>query len=252
MHQELNYNQSIINTNINKINLNKIRNFKENILVLGGSSGYGKSIFKFLKRKGIVVFKAGLSKSNDLEIDLRKKSFAKKLRRFCQKKDINILIISAATDFLDFSDPDIFNKDYQKNLYMNSFFLMDFVKEINNYKNNINSIIVFTAEGAWSGFPFSHINYNLSKTILNSIVFHISEAKLVNCICAIDPGEAKTKMNKYSKENPNKCIPMIIKLIVAMKKIPHEISGSFFHIDGRHLSFLKKAPYKKILEFQNK
>tara|TARA_Y100001970_G_scaffold227413_1_gene281376 strand:- start:1043 stop:1792 length:750 start_codon:yes stop_codon:yes gene_type:complete len=249
MHQELIYNQSIISSQIDRIDLSELKDFNKRVLIIGGSSGYGKSIYKFLKRKDIKVFKAGRAKENDLVIDLRKKSFAKKLRRFCQEKNINILIISAATDFLDFVYPNIFDKKYQKNLYMNSYYLLDFVYELNNHKNNINSIIVFTAEGAWSGLPMSHINYNLSKTILNSIVFHISEAKLVNCICAIDPGEAKTKMNKVSTENPDKCLPMIINLIQIMNKIPNEVSGSFFHIDGRHLSFLKKSPYKQVLDF---
>lgn len=248
MHQELNYNTSFISTNLKNKNLSKLDLESKKILILGGSSGFGKSIYNYLTQKNISVFSAGRSKNNHLEIDMKKKSFVKRLTKFCLKKNINTLIVTAANHFLDFNNPDIFNKKYQRNLYMNSFYLYDLVTQLNSYKSNVNSIILFTAEGGWSGSPISHINYNLSKTLLNSIIFHISQSRLVNCICGIDPGEAKTKMNKSSTESPDKCIPMILRLIENMSNYPENINGTFFHVDGRHLSFLKKPPCTKTLD----
>ena len=83
---------------------------------------------------------------------MRKKSFVKKLTKLCIKKNINTIIISAATDFLDFDHPDIFNRKYQRNLYMNSFYLYDLATQLNFYKSNVKSIILFTAEGGWSSY----------------------------------------------------------------------------------------------------
>ena len=247
MHKNLIYGQSIINSSVNDVDLKEIKQNKFTPLVIGGSSGYGKSIFNFLKKNNINVFSAGRSNKNDFKLDLSKKSCSKQIRELCSKHKINVIIISAATDFLNHTHPDIFNKAYQKSFYMNTFYLYDLSIELQKHKVKIDAIIVFTAEGGWSGGPQSHINYNLSKTLLNSIVFHVSESKIVKCICAIDPGTAKTRMNNISKENPDKCLPMLFKIIKFMLQNPNEISGSFFHTDGRHLSFLKKSPFLKTL-----
>jgi len=248
MHNELIYSRSIFNSNINNIELGELEQKGYKFLIIGGSSGYGKSIINFLKKNKLKVYSAGRSKLNDFKIDLSKKTSSKKIRKVCLKHKINIIIITSATSFLDHNYPDIFNKKYQKSFYLNSFYLYDLTREIQKHKVEIKAIIAFTSEAGWSGSPKSHINYNLSKTLLNSIIFHISESKLVNCICGLDPGEARTRMNYLSKENPNKCLPMLIQVIKFMLNSPKQISGSFFHVDGRHLSFLKKSPFLKALD----
>ena len=47
MHKNLIYGQSIINSSVNDVDLKEIKQNKFTPLVIGGSSGYGKSIFNF-------------------------------------------------------------------------------------------------------------------------------------------------------------------------------------------------------------
>ena len=47
MHNELIYSRSIFNSTISNVDLGELKQKENRILIIGGSSGYGKSIFNF-------------------------------------------------------------------------------------------------------------------------------------------------------------------------------------------------------------
>ncbi len=109
--------------------------------------------------------------------------------------------------------------------------------------------LFITSEAGWAstaGFG----PYNISKAALNSLAFSMAEecAKRypeadiqINSLVA---GEARTEMNRTSKESPYSIVSMALMLL---SHPPGGPNGRFFHRDGRRLSFAYSMPHEKPL-----
>ncbi len=110
-------------------------------------------------------------------------------------------------------------------------------------------VLFMTSEAGWAstaGFG----QYNVSKAALNSLCFSMAEecAKKYPAsdvqINSLVAGEARTEMNRASRESPYSIVSMALILLSHPAGGPN---GRFFHRDGRHLSFAYSAPHDREL-----
>jgi len=105
--------------------------------------------------------------------------------------------------------------------------------------------VFFSSEAAWhftSGFG----PYNVSKAALNSLAGSLAEETAAlhpTCdvqINVLNPGEARSEMNRASERSPYAAVPMTLALLA---QAPGGPNGRFFHADGRHLEFASARPW---------
>jgi NAD(P)-dependent dehydrogenase (short-subunit alcohol dehydrogenase family) len=116
-------------------------------------------------------------------------------------------------------------------------------------KGSEGRVLFVTSEAGWASTP-GFGPYNVSKAALNALAASVAaeyaerfpEADIqVNTLV---PGEAKTEMNRRSRESPYAVVSMTLLLLSHPKGGPN---GRFFHRDGRHLSFAYTTPYERKL-----
>ncbi|MBI5492622.1 MAG: SDR family oxidoreductase [Deltaproteobacteria bacterium] len=110
-------------------------------------------------------------------------------------------------------------------------------------------VLFMTSEAGWAstaGFG----QYNVSKAALNSLCSSMAEecAKKYPAsdvqMNALVAGEARTEMNRASRESPYSIVSMALILLSHPAGGPN---GRFFHRDGRHLSFAYSEPHEHTL-----
>lgn len=237
MHQKLDYNQSI----------STIKDFERtekqsSVIVIGGGSGYGHAIKSHFTQRGWYVETAGISEYNDNQINLESEEEVRSLAKAVRTKNFEYVVITAATDFLDSEhEKNGYTSDYMNKMHLNAFYLWTLCKELNSLEYRPTAIIALTSEAGWSQGPKTHLHYNVSKSILNTIIINMYECYELTCI-GVDPGEARTRMNQHSNRCTSSIIPIMECLFERSKKRSKELAGKFFHADGRCLSFNKSDP----------
>jgi len=112
-------------------------------------------------------------------------------------------------------------------------------------KNNTARVLFFSSGAGWAdtvGFGI----YNISKAALNSLgrsiarEFEKAYPEMDIQINTMDPGEAKTEMNRGTDISRYQVVSMTLKLL---SHPPGGPNGYFFHRDGRHLTFCNTAPF---------
>ena len=110
-------------------------------------------------------------------------------------------------------------------------------------------VLFLSSEAGWS-FSHGHGPYNVSKAALNNLTGSLA-AEMADLyprcdvqINALVPGEAKTEMNQGSNNSPFTVVSMALTILSHSPKGPN---GSFFHRDGRHLSFGSAPAYGRPL-----
>lgn len=110
-------------------------------------------------------------------------------------------------------------------------------------------VLFMTSEAGWAstaGFG----QYNVSKAALNGLCFSMAEECATKYpasdvqINALVAGEARTEMNRASRESPYSIVSMALILLSHPAGGPN---GRFFHRDGRHLGFAHSAPHEHTL-----
>lgn len=106
-------------------------------------------------------------------------------------------------------------------------------------------ILFFTSGAGWANSDGAAL-YNISKAALNSLSTSMAieyqsrfpDQKIsINCI---NPGEARTEMNRTSLESPDMICRMVFTIISTTRNIPN---GRFFHRDGGSLRFCDIRAY---------
>jgi 3-oxoacyl-[acyl-carrier protein] reductase len=106
-------------------------------------------------------------------------------------------------------------------------------------------VLFMTSEAGWAFTP-GFGPYNITKAALNSLAVSMAaeySARYPNLdlqINVLNPGEAKTEMNRGSKDSAYSVVSMALMLLSHAKGGPN---GKFFHRDGRHLSFAYAEAY---------
>ena len=238
MHNRLDYNQSI-----SVISKFETTDTPSSLLVVGGSSGYGRALKDHFLSREWIVNSAGLSSRNDYQIDLQSEHCVNELALKVMNGKYEYLVITAATAFLgDQWESQGYDRTYISKMHLNAFCLWTLCRQLSKLDYMPNAIILFTSEAAWSQSPKSHLHYNLSKSILNTLIINMYECYNLVCI-GVDPGEARTRMNRNSQRSPSTIIPIIEWIFAMSKKRPEDLAGKFFHSDGRCLSYSKSAPF---------
>jgi NAD(P)-dependent dehydrogenase (short-subunit alcohol dehydrogenase family) len=105
--------------------------------------------------------------------------------------------------------------------------------------------VFFSSEAAWHFTP-GFGPYNVSKAALNSLAGSLAEETAAlhpTCdvqINVLNPGEARSEMNRGSERSPYAAVPMTLALLA---QAPGGPNGRFFHADGRHLEFASARPW---------
>lgn len=116
--------------------------------------------------------------------------------------------------------------------------------------NQTKRVLFFTSGAAWAN-TYTYGLYNISKAALNSLSHSLAEEYKriypnntisINCI---NPGEAKTEMNKESNISAFEICEMVFKILNTKKNIPN---GCFFHRNGESIRFCNTKEYKLELE----
>lgn len=106
-------------------------------------------------------------------------------------------------------------------------------------------ILFFSSGAGWANTEGLAL-YNISKAALNSLSTSMAieyqsrfpDQKIsINCI---NPGEARTEMNRTSQESPDTICRMVFTIISTTQNIPN---GRFFHRDGGSLRFCDIRAY---------
>jgi NAD(P)-dependent dehydrogenase (short-subunit alcohol dehydrogenase family) len=106
-------------------------------------------------------------------------------------------------------------------------------------------VLLFSSAAGWSDTP-GFGPYNLTKAALNNLGMSLAaEASRAYPsrdiqINVLEPGEARTEMNKGSLRSPYAVVTMTLALLSHPAGGPN---GHFFHRDGRHLSFANSPPF---------
>jgi len=109
---------------------------------------------------------------------------------------------------------------------------------------------VFITSGAGWAFASGYGQYNVSKAALNSLTACLAEecrARYPDVdiqINGLDPGQARSEMNRGSNRSPFSVACMSLLLLSHPKGGPN---GKFFAHDGRHLEFCSSSAYDKSL-----
>lgn len=218
---------------------------KKRVWVIGGCTGYGKEIVLFFLRKNYEVI---ISSSNPLKL----KDFSEKHQEFKNLKTIridlsneaiiervckkilgntgldHIFITSAISNSNASKLPFLTEKKSKIYKYfdINSIgpwlVIKNIFPKILKFQKSI-KIYLFTSKAGWA----NNINfgfYNVSKSLLHHTIINLSEEIKINyekfkcSFFLIEPGEAKTEMNKGSNISPKVIIP-IIKYLENMESI---------------------------------
>ena len=236
----------------------KTESFKnKNYIIFGGATGYGFEIAKniYNNNGNIILISRNKNKLNKAENKIVKKSNRNKF--IIKELDIRNLKnlkkiykeIKANFDKIDaviqcIADPEkiknfpIINSDEKYlfdllniNFYVNIFIFKYF---INIWKSkNKTKFIFFTSKAAWSN-TLNFGLYNISKAALNSFIFSVSnEIKKsknfdnIEIIC-LEPGEAKTEMNKNSEHHPSIILNVINKILFSNENLNGIFLDRFF------------------------
>lgn len=111
-------------------------------------------------------------------------------------------------------------------------------------------VVLLTSAAGWSGTAGFGV-YNVSKAALNALCASLAgelardHAGFDIQVNAVDPGEARSEMNRGSDADPLCAASMILHLLAQSWGGPN---GCFFHRDGRHLGFGDAQPYPVPLE----
>ena len=237
---------------------------KKNFIIFGGGTGYGFEIAKYIFSLGgniilvsknkkkllqakqkILVYKKYNNKIFTYKFDLLNFSLYPNMFLKIKKKfnSINAVIHCAAhpgkiNNFPILFSPDQYLKNSIKiNFLSNIYMLRNFMKIFKFY--NKTKFIFFSSKAGWSD-TLGHGVYNITKSGLNSFINSASEElrnhptySKYELIC-IEPGEAKTEMNKASKTKANVILNVISKLLNSRKNL----NGLFIDRDLNILNFL--------------
>lgn len=125
-------------------------------------------------------------------------------------------------------------------------------KEVFNLMHHatIARILFFSSGAGWANTVGCSL-YNISKAALNSLSTSMAieyQARFpgrkisINCI---NPGEARTEMNRSSSVSPDGICRMVFKILSTQENIPN---GCFFHKDGGYLRFCDIREYEHELK----
>ncbi len=229
---------------------------KKKVLIIGGDSGLGKSLYKKFKRKKYEVFVTSRRKKREKKIYLNLKNINQNFKRlkkyFKNIKFDYIFFVAAATT----SSKEIKNKnctfgnfDYSnfvKLLEVNCFSnlkLFEFLKRENNLKKN-SKIIFFTSQAGSitsrgklkHNKPFGNLFYRISKAALNCGVKNLSyDFQNEYIILALHPGYVRTKSGG---KNADFAISYATdKIFKLLEKINKKYNGSFIDLNGKKLKW---------------
>lgn len=110
-------------------------------------------------------------------------------------------------------------------------------------------IVFMSSEAGWASTP-GFGPYNVSKSAVNTLGASLAAECNAHFpdhdvqVNVLVPGEARTEMNRGSKENPYAVVSMTLTLL---SHPPGGPNGCFFHRDGRHLAFGYSPAYLKDL-----
>jgi NAD(P)-dependent dehydrogenase (short-subunit alcohol dehydrogenase family) len=110
-------------------------------------------------------------------------------------------------------------------------------------------IVLLTSEAGWASTP-GFGPYNVSKAALNALGTSLAkEAAAAHPeadiqINILNPGEARTEMNRGSEVSPYAAVAMTIALLSHPRGGPN---GHLFARDGRHLAFAYALPWERSL-----
>lgn len=236
----------------------KIKNFKnKNYIIFGGTTGYGFEIAKNIydNNGNIILISKNKNKLNEAKNKIIKKSNGNKfiikqldvkncknIKKIYQEIKINFEKIDAIIQCIAIPEkiknfPIINSKEkyifdmLSINFYVNIFIFKYFLNVWNS--NNKTKLIFFTSKAAWSN-TLNFGLYNISKAALNSFVFSASnEIKKfknfdkIEIIC-LEPGEAKTEMNKNSEHHPSIILNVINKILFSNENLNGIFLNRFF------------------------
>jgi len=214
----------------------------KNYIIFGGTTGYGFEIAKNIYNNdgNIILISKNKNKLSEAKNKIIKKSNRNKfiikqldiknlknLKKIYQEIKVNFDKIDAIIQCIavpeKIKDFPIINSEEKYlfdllniNFYVNIFIFKYFINIWTS--NNKTKFIFFTSKAAWSN-TLNFGLYNISKAALNSFVFSVSnEVKKsknfdkIEIIC-LEPGEAKTEMNKSSEQHPSIILDAINKIL---------------------------------------
>ncbi len=229
----------------------------KNYIIFGGATGYGFEIAKYIynnngniilisrnknklkKAKNKIVIKSNSNKLIIKELDIKN---LKKLRKTYKEIKVNFDKIDAVIQCIAIPEklkkfPIINSKEkylfdlININFYVNIFIFKYFINVWTSNKKT--KFIFFTSKAAWSN-TLNFGLYNISKSALNSFVFsasnEIKESKNFNKIeiICLEPGEAKTEMNKKSEFHPSIILNSIKKILFSNENLNGIFLNRFF------------------------
>jgi NAD(P)-dependent dehydrogenase (short-subunit alcohol dehydrogenase family) len=116
-------------------------------------------------------------------------------------------------------------------------------------RNRAARVVLLTSEAGWASTPGVG-PYNMTKAALNSLGTSLAaEAAAAHPgadiqINILNPGEARSEMNKGSSVSPFSAVAMTLALL---SHPPGGPNGCFFARDGRHLGFAYAQPWSRPL-----
>jgi NAD(P)-dependent dehydrogenase (short-subunit alcohol dehydrogenase family) len=234
-------------------------------LIIGGTSGYGLALARYLVSQNEKVFVSGKSyrpavdvlksisgddthKSSQIfykQCDITNQEEIYKLEEFVENHSENLdrLIITAALpqgitkSLLEYDAGEFIN-------FLSINFLYQFIcfktfLRLLNKKHSNGLCIFFTSTAGWNVTPGFSI-YNLSKSCLNALITNLGKdlenSKYSTKIFGLDPWEARTSMNKLSEIHPVHILPIFQAINTMYRWLP---SGVIFSPDGWTKSFNK-------------
>jgi len=106
-----------------------------------------------------------------------------------------------------------------------------------------------TSEAGWASTPGFGM-YNISKAALNSLGHSMAMEYAARFpdddiqINIVQPGEARTEMNKGSSDSPFSVVSLVLRLLAQPKG---SANGKFFNRTGHHLQFCHTWPHERPL-----
>tara|TARA_Y100000590_G_scaffold424852_1_gene532247 strand:- start:30 stop:794 length:765 start_codon:yes stop_codon:yes gene_type:complete len=239
---------------------------KKRIWVVGGSTGYGAAITEhyYLNGHNVIISSSNNKKLENyfnklknpnldnfleyIQMDLNNELKVEEVKEnILSKGKIDSLIITSAIGndlspsypLLE-SDTNIFNNFLKINSFGSWIVTRSLFPDICKIQDEI-KIIFFSSKAGWSN-TLNFAFYNLSKSLLHHIALNLFQEikdKYPNFklqLVVLEPGEAKSEMNRDSKINP-KCILPVIDYIFKLKEYNEVV---FLDRDKKRLKFINE------------
>lgn len=228
-------------------------------IITGGGTGFGEKIAIHLLKKKCKVILIGRKKSKYLKIrnyvqdkknflhfycDLNKKKSIENLIKSLKKKKIiiNGIIFCAAVPQKSINNPilNYTHQDWSEIFMVNLYSSILLIKYLKNYFSRYDlKIIFFSSRAAWSN-TLGFGPYNISKAAVNILASSLAEelksvfqGTFVQ-VNAIDPGEAKSEMNKFSEINPKYIVKTIESLLLSKD---YKLNGKILDQNGNIIKY---------------